>query len=70
MWAFTWDEWNTFWNIFWISETNVYAKPEGLGVVSYIGVHVSTLAPGGTYHEEKTKCKSYDVNKTKFVHVF
>ena len=30
----------TFKIIFWINETELYTKSEGLGVVSYIGLHV------------------------------
>ena len=26
--------------IFWINETKIYTKSEGLGVVNYIGLHV------------------------------
>ena len=37
--AFTWDEWKTFW----INDTNVYTKSEGLDVVNYIGLHIWTV---------------------------
>ena len=29
-----------FKTIFWINETKIYTKSEGLGVVNYIGLHI------------------------------
>ena len=39
--------------IFWINETKIYTKSEGLAAVNYIALHAWTLGLGGIKHRGK-----------------